>query len=69
MVEGHIVIAMPVCLFVCVFPESYPIHTLSYIVGFENHFAQMIIMIRQCATCKNHVTMGIFDSQLAFAGV
>ena len=27
--------------------------TLYCMVGFENHLAQMVIMIRRCVTCKN----------------
>ena len=40
---------------VCAFQIHVRPITSSCIVGFENYFAEMIIVTRQCVACKNHV--------------
>ena len=64
MAEGHIEFTRSVCvsvcmcfrLFVCVFQNRvWPIAS-SYMVGFENNLAQIIIITSQCVVNKNHVT-------------
>ena len=40
---------------VCAFQIHVRPITSSCIVGFKNYFAEMIIVIRRCVACKNHV--------------
>ena len=40
---------------ICAFQIHVRPITSSCIVGFENYFAEMIIVTRRCVECKNHV--------------
>ena len=53
MAEGHIEFTLSVC--VCVFQNRVRAITQSYMMGFENNLAQIIIMTRHYVVNKNHV--------------
>ena len=53
MAEGHIEPYMSVC--VCVFQNRVRAITRLYMLGFNDNFAQIIIMTRQCVANKNTV--------------